>query len=51
MERAKKIIIGAVIGLGIIIGGRLIAELTINYLGEIFIEPPVSQWKKWLKNI
>jgi len=41
IERAKKIIIGAVIGLGVIIGGRLIAELTINYLGEIFIGAPV----------
>lgn len=41
VERAKKIIIGATIGLGIIIGARLIAELVIEYLG-IAIGIPAS---------
>lgn len=33
VANAKKIIIGAVIGLAIIIGGRLIVELALNFLG------------------
>lgn len=34
LEKSKKIMIGAVIGLVIIISARLIAELTLQYLGE-----------------
>ncbi|HLC89911.1 MAG TPA: cbb3-type cytochrome c oxidase subunit 3 [Patescibacteria group bacterium] len=34
IERAKKIIIGALIGLAVIIGGRLMAELALFYLAQ-----------------
>lgn len=34
VERAKKLIINAVIGLAIIIGARLIVELSLYYLGR-----------------
>ncbi|OGY44509.1 MAG: hypothetical protein A2729_01610 [Candidatus Buchananbacteria bacterium RIFCSPHIGHO2_01_FULL_39_14] len=37
VEQAKKIIIGAVIGLAVVIGGRLIAELVITYLGQTVV--------------
>lgn len=37
VERAKKVIIGAVIGLALIIGARLIAELAIHYLGQTVV--------------
>jgi len=34
VAQAKKIILGALIGLGIIIAGRIIVELTLTYLGQ-----------------
>ncbi len=34
VERAKKLIIGAIIGLAIILGGRLIVELALNALNQ-----------------
>ena len=34
VERAKKIMIGSVIGLAVIISGRLIAELALIYLSQ-----------------
>lgn len=34
VERAKKIIINALIGLAIVISGRIIAEFTLNYLAK-----------------
>lgn len=35
--KAKKIMIGALIGLVIIITGRIITELTLNYLGQTIV--------------
>lgn len=37
VAQAKKIILGAIIGLGIIITGRIIVELTLTYLGQTIV--------------
>ena len=34
VERAKKMLIGSLIGLGIVLGGRIIVELWFGYLGN-----------------